>query len=99
MGKNKIAEAVKAAVNSERAMGNEPPPPPPPPPKPEPLAPCPCGKVPESLMLELPNPPIKYGRAIGQCCGIWGIEFFNAYQTGEDTIRLATEAWNSAVRG
>lgn len=63
------------------------------------LAPCPCGQTPDELMLELPAQPVKYGRAIGTCCGVWGIEFFNAYQAGEDTVRLAKEAWNRAVRG
>jgi len=63
------------------------------------LLPCPCGQTPDELMLELPNPPVKYGRALGTCCGVWGIEFFNAYQQGEDTVRLAKEAWNRAARG
>lgn len=63
-----------------------------------PLAKCPCGKTPKALLPELPPPPAKYGRVVGACCGTWGIEFFNAYKSGEETLELATLAWNRAPR-
>lgn len=65
---------------------------------PPPLAPCPCGTVPENLLIEMPD-RAKYGRAMGDCCGDWSIEFKNGYtQDPEKTTARAREAWNDAPR-
>jgi hypothetical protein len=62
------------------------------------LAQCPCGQTPKALLLEMPPKPAKHGRALGNCCASWGIEFFNAYKEGEETVQRASEAWNMAPR-
>lgn len=59
---------------------------------------CPCGKVPGRLILEMPR-QAKYGNALGDCCGMWGVEFRNGYTMDqEESVARATEAWNSAPR-
>lgn len=62
---------------------------------------CPCGKTPEGLYIEMVGATqvgAKLGAASGSCCGTWRIEFINNYATGDDTTRLAVQAWNDAPR-
>lgn len=66
---------------------------------PTPLAPCPCGKVPERLMIEMPQ-RAKYGLTMGDCCASWAVEFRNGYTDDPNkTADLARQAWQEAPRG
>lgn len=81
-----IAEAVSKAVNAKPEK------------EPMPVAPCPCGAQPGGLMIEMPE-RAKYGIAMGDCCGVWMVEFRNGYTQDRDmTLRRAHEAWNNAPR-
>lgn len=64
------------------------------------LKPCPCGATPTNLCLTGEHERPKWARVSGDCCGAWEIEFRNDYKPlgGEESRRLATEAWNLAPR-
>ena len=62
---------------------------------------CPCGQVPTGLYIELlttTDMGAKMGAAAGSCCGTWRVEFLNRYAKGEDSLKLAVQAWNDAPR-
>ncbi|KPK72258.1 MAG: hypothetical protein AMJ84_04530 [Acidithiobacillales bacterium SM23_46] len=62
------------------------------------LQPCPCGKTPGGLLIEMPE-RAKYGAAMGDCCGMWIVEFRNGYATEHEiTLKRAQDAWNNAPR-
>jgi hypothetical protein len=83
---SEVAEAVKTAI-AEQAE----------PPTLE-LEPCPCGEKPTGLYIEMPERG-KYGRASGQCCAEWSIEFRNGYEADpEKTLAKAAKAWNDTPR-
>jgi len=80
-----VADAVKAAIASQAKPKLE-------------LEPCPCGEKPTGLYIEMPERG-KYGRASGQCCAEWSIEFRNGYEADpEKTLAKAAKAWNDAPR-
>lgn len=67
------------------------------PPKVE-LKPCPCGATPEGLLIEMPE-RAKYGVTMGDCCGVWLVEFRNGYTNDREvTLKRAQDAWNNAPR-
>lgn len=62
------------------------------------LAPCPCGRQPQNLVIEMPQ-RAKYGRASGDCCAEWSVEFRNGYSDDPQlTQERAVKAWNEAPR-
>lgn len=83
-------------------MTNQASPVPPAPPKEQPkrhYQPCPCGKTPERLMLEVQQDS-KVGRAYGDCCGTWAVEFLRGIETNHEKILdKAHTAWDTAPRG
>jgi hypothetical protein len=82
---SEVAEAVKEAIAKQEKPKIE-------------LNPCPCGETPEGLYIEMPERG-KYGRASGQCCAEWSIEFRNGYEANPDkTLAKAAKAWNDAPR-
>lgn len=63
------------------------------------LEPCPCGKTPDLLIIEMPE-RAKWGRAFGDCCSEWAIEFRNGYTAdGKVSQKRAAKAWNETPRG
>ena len=80
-----VHDAVKQAIADQQ-------------PQPVTLNPCPCGETPEGLYIEMPERG-KYGRASGQCCAEWGVEFKNNFEAdGNKTMLKAAKAWNEAPR-
>jgi len=62
------------------------------------LAPCPCGEVPNGLIMEC-SERAKFGRAAGQCCGSWYIEYFNRFESDQNKmLAYAVTAWNDSPR-
>jgi len=81
-----VAEAVKTAINEQSGPAKLD------------LNHCPCGEKPEGLYIEMPERG-KYGRATGQCCAEWSVEFRNGYEANPDkTLAKAAKAWNDAPR-
>ena len=63
------------------------------------LEPCPCGQNPDLLIIEMPE-RAKYGRAFGDCCSEWSIEFRNGYTADPKLSQVrAAKAWNNTPRG
>jgi hypothetical protein len=59
---------------------------------------CPCGDNPTDLMINLPQGS-KYGTVQGNCCGIWGKEFFAGYpKSDQHLIQIAEKAWEESPR-
>jgi hypothetical protein len=59
---------------------------------------CPCGKVPEKLVLEV-DQQSKLGRAMGDCCATWAVEFLRGQTTDpEQILDKAHAAWDAAPR-
>ena len=78
-------------------MNNQAPEAPKAPPKRE-FQPCPCGNKPERLLLEV-DQQSKVGRALGDCCGMWGVEFLRGVETDpEKILDKAHAAWDTAPR-
>lgn len=62
------------------------------------LAPCPCGEVPNGLIMEC-SERAKFGRAAGQCCGSWYVEYFNRFEGDQNKMLVnAVKAWNESPR-
>lgn len=60
--------------------------------------PCPCGKVPEQLIIEIPQQG-KLGRAVCGICGEWGVDFLRGMtQDPESILDKAQAAWDAAPR-
>ena len=89
-------------MNDQVQAGVQPPAPQAPPaPEAEPkrlFAPCPCGNTPERLLLEV-SEQSKVGKAMGDCCGMWGVEFLRGVETEpEKILDKAHAAWDAAPR-
>jgi len=62
------------------------------------LAPCPCGEVPDGLIMEC-SERAKIGRAAGQCCGSWYVEYLNRFEGDQNKMLVnAVKAWNDSPR-
>ena len=62
---------------------------------------CPCGQLPKKLNVSADSNTPKWAYATGSCCNEWIIEFRNSYEKigGNESIRLANDAWNNMTRG
>ena len=60
---------------------------------------CPCGQRPDLLIIEMQE-RAKWGRAFGDCCSEWMIEFRNGYTAEPKVSQVrAAAAWNDMPRG